>query len=228
LNFKRLERLLLTSLLILSLCCCSNTTSNIYKTPNNTNISTNSGNILEVSGIYNKEKSIKENITEYIKRMTLEEKLGQMIFKCEICNRTKMLKPTQKGHNLPNGFLSRKTIRRLESDISKYKNAAKKSRLSIPLLFALDAVHGNNNMKDTVIYPHNIALGATRNGKLVREIGTAVADELNSIGIDWTFSPCVAVSNDIRWGRDLSASVRHRIFDYVVNSFYNSPFRRTV
>ncbi len=159
---------------------------------------------MEVSGIYNKEKSIKENITEYIKRMTLEEKVGQMIMPEWKYVTAQDVKTYSIGsvfaeggsapkENNPDGW---------RAMISKYKNAAKKSRLSIPLLFALDAVHGNNNMKDTVIYPHNIALGATRNGKLVREIGTAVADELNSIGIDWTFSPCVAVSNDIRWGRD--------------------------
>ncbi len=201
---KRLGSLLLAALLIISLFGCSNTAPNAHKISNSPHISTVSGNNSGVLTIYNKEKSIKENIAEYISKMTLKEKVGQMIMAEKDYITAQEVKTYSLGsvfaeggsapkENNPDGW---------RAMIRTYKNAAKESRLSIPLLFALDAVHGNNNMKDTVIYPHNIALGATRNGKLASEIGSAVADELNSIGADWTFSPCVAVSNDIRWGRD--------------------------
>jgi beta-glucosidase len=82
-----------------------------------------------------------------------------------------------------------------------YKTEAKKTRLGIPLLFAVDAVHGNNNMENTIIFPHNIGIGASKDTKLVGEIAFATAKELTAAGVDWTFSPCVAVSRDIRWGR---------------------------
>ncbi len=201
---KRLGSVLLAALLIISLFGCSNTAPNAHKTSSSPHISTVSGNNPGVLTIYNKEKSIKENIAAYISKMTLKEKVGQMIMAEKDYITAQEVKSYSIGsvfaeggsapkENNPDGW---------RAMIMTYKNAAKESRLSIPLLFALDAVHGNNNMKDTVIYPHNIALGATRNGKLASEIGAAMADELNSIGADWTFSPCVAVSNDIRWGRD--------------------------
>lgn len=203
-SLKRLGRVLLTTLLAMSLCCCSNTGSNTRKVSNKPYISTNSGNNLEVTAIYNKQKSIKDNISAYISKMTLEEKVGQMIMAEKDYISAHDVKTYGVGcvfaeggsapkDNNPDGW---------RSMIETYKKAANDSRLSIPLLFATDAVHGNNNMKDTIIYPHNISLGATRNGKLTRQIGAAVADELIAIGVDWTFSPCVAVSNDIRWGRD--------------------------
>ncbi len=204
-NFKRLEGLLLTALLIISLCCCSNTAVNTQKISSSSHISTVSGNKSGVSTIiYNKEKSIKENVAAYVSKMTLKEKVGQMIMAEKDYITAQDVKTYSIGSVFAQGGSAPKKNNPdgWRAMIRTYKNAAKESRLSIPLLFALDAVHGNNNMKDTVIYPHNIALGATRNGKLVSEIGAAVADELNSIGVDWTFSPCVAVSNDIRWGRD--------------------------
>ncbi len=203
-SFKRLGRLLVAILLIISLCCCSNTAPSTHTVLNNPHISTDSGNNSGALTIYNKDKSIKENIAAYINKMTLKEKVGQMIMAEKGYITPQEVKTYSIGSVFAEGGSAPKenNPEGWRAMIRTYKNAAKESRMSIPLLFALDAVHGNNNMKDTVIYPHNIALGATRNGKLAGEIGAAVADELNSIGVDWTFSPCVAVSNDIRWGRD--------------------------
>ena len=65
----------------------------------------------------------------------------------------------------------------------------------------MDAVHGHNNVIGAVIFPHNIGLGATRNAKLVEEIGRITAKEVRATGIHWTFAPCVAVPRDERWGR---------------------------
>ena len=72
---------------------------------------------------------------------------------------------------------------------------------AIPTIWGTDAVHGHTNVKRATIFPHNIALGATRDADLVRRIGAATATEIEVTGIDWNFSPTVAVARDDRWGR---------------------------
>ncbi|HKJ34372.1 MAG TPA: glycoside hydrolase family 3 N-terminal domain-containing protein, partial [Balneolales bacterium] len=78
---------------------------------------------------------------------------------------------------------------------------ALKTPLKIPLIYGIDAVHGNNNIYGATIFPHNIGLGATRDTALVRKIGHATAVEVAGTGIDWAFAPCIAVPQDERWGR---------------------------
>lgn len=71
----------------------------------------------------------------------------------------------------------------------------------IPTMWGTDAVHGHTNVVRATIFPHNIALGATRDADLVRRIGEATAVEIEVTGIDWNFSPTIAVAQDDRWGR---------------------------
>jgi beta-glucosidase len=78
---------------------------------------------------------------------------------------------------------------------------AYKTRLKIPLLYGIDAVHGHNNVLGAVIFPQNIGLGATRDAALVEQIGKVTAEEVRATGIQWVFAPCVTVPQDIRWGR---------------------------
>lgn len=75
------------------------------------------------------------------------------------------------------------------------------SRLMIPLIYAADTVHGFGNVQGATIFPHNIGLGATRDADLVKRIGQITAIESTACGVDWTFSPCVTVPQDDRWGR---------------------------
>ena len=81
------------------------------------------------------------------------------------------------------------------------QNEALKTRLQIPILYGIDAVHGHSNVLGAVIFPHNIALGCTRDPALVERIGRITAEEVRATGIQWTFAPCVTVPQDIRWGR---------------------------
>jgi beta-glucosidase len=74
-------------------------------------------------------------------------------------------------------------------------------RRPIPPLWAIDALHGHNNIIGATLFPHNIGLGATRDPALVRAIGAATATEIAVTGIDWTFAPTLAVVRDPRWGR---------------------------
>lgn len=71
----------------------------------------------------------------------------------------------------------------------------------VPVLWGTDAVHGHNNIPGATIFPHNIGLGATRDPELIRRIGEITALEVRVTGLDWAFSPTVAVARDARWGR---------------------------
>jgi len=75
------------------------------------------------------------------------------------------------------------------------------TRLAIPLFYGIDAVHGHNNVLGAVIFPHNIGLGCTRDPALVEKISRVTAEEVRATGIEWAFAPCVAVPQDLRWGR---------------------------
>lgn len=78
---------------------------------------------------------------------------------------------------------------------------SQQTRLKIPIIFGIDGVHGHHNVDGAVIFPHNIGLGATRNPALVEQVGVVTAQEVRGTGIQWDFSPCVAVARDERWGR---------------------------
>lgn len=72
---------------------------------------------------------------------------------------------------------------------------------AIPVIFGIDAVHGQSNIVGATLFPHNIGLGATRNAELMREIGRVTAIETRTTGMEWAFAPTVAVPQDDRWGR---------------------------
>jgi len=78
---------------------------------------------------------------------------------------------------------------------------ALKSRLKIPLIYGIDAVHGHNNVDGAVVFPHNVGLGAMRDPGLVEKAARITALELAGTGIRWAFAPCLAVARDERWGR---------------------------
>lgn len=83
----------------------------------------------------------------------------------------------------------------------QFQQKAMQSRLSIPLIYGVDAVHGHNNVMGAVMFPHNIGLGCTWNPELVKEVNEITASEVAATGIDWTFAPCIAVVRNERWGR---------------------------
>jgi beta-glucosidase len=82
-----------------------------------------------------------------------------------------------------------------------YQSRALRTRLGIPILYGVDAVHGHNNVLGAVVFPQNIGLGCTRNARLVEEAARVTAVEVRATGINWTFAPCVTVPRDERWGR---------------------------
>ncbi|MFI6511238.1 glycoside hydrolase family 3 N-terminal domain-containing protein [Streptosporangium sp. NPDC050855] len=82
-----------------------------------------------------------------------------------------------------------------------YWNASVSTRTKIPVIWGIDAVHGNNNVYGATVFPHNIGLGAAQDPCLVRDIGAATARQIRATGQDWAFAPTLAVPLDDRWGR---------------------------
>ncbi len=138
-------------------------------------------------------------------KMTLAEKAGQMTQPD-----VKVLKDHSEiasyflGSVLSGGSSDPKTGNGLTDWAGLYESCQRQTsatRLGIPLLYGIDAVHGHNNVAGAVIFPHNIGLGCTRDPVLVENAARITARELRATGLQWTFAPCVAVPRDIRWGR---------------------------
>ncbi|XP_031102406.1 uncharacterized protein LOC116006245 isoform X2 [Ipomoea triloba] len=85
--------------------------------------------------------------------------------------------------------------------VNDFQKGSLATRLGIPMIYGIDAVHGQNNVYKATIFPHNVGLGATRDPQLVRRIGAATALEVRATGIQYVFAPCIAVCRDPRWGR---------------------------
>jgi beta-glucosidase len=85
--------------------------------------------------------------------------------------------------------------------VDGYQGAALSTRLGIPMIYGVDAVHGHGNLEGATLFPHNIGLGAANDPDLVNRIGRATALEMTASGIRWNFAPVLAVSGDLRWGR---------------------------
>jgi beta-glucosidase len=147
-------------------------------------------------------------VEDLLFRMTLEEKIGQMT---QVENNSispyYLFPPSEVakyfiGSVLSGGNSSGWTSLADWSRLAKsYEVEAVKTRLGIPLIFGVDSVHGFGHVNGATIFPHNIGLGATRDPELVRQIGQVTAEEMLAAGIPWNFAPCVAVPQDIRWGR---------------------------
>ncbi|GAA0856268.1 glycoside hydrolase family 3 protein [Aliiglaciecola litoralis] len=84
---------------------------------------------------------------------------------------------------------------------NEFQSRALETRLGIPLLIAVDAVHGQNTFEGAVIFPHNIGMAATRNMSLIEQAGYITAIEAAGTGFNWTFSPCIAMPQHEHWGR---------------------------
>jgi beta-glucosidase len=139
--------------------------------------------------------------------MTLAEKAAQMV-QADISTAT----PEEVGaHGLgsiistvPAGDLG--TTAAWRGLFDAYQHEALRTRTGIPVVFGIDAVHGHAYFDgDSVILPHNVGVGATRNPELARRLAEVTARELSATGIRWTFAPSIAVARDIRWGRTYEA-----------------------
>jgi beta-glucosidase len=149
--------------------------------------------------------SFDPQVRELLAKMTLEEKIGQMTqAEQDALKDPGDVERYFLGSLLSGGSSDPKAGNSLEAWTDLYdrlQTRAMKTRLAIPLLYGIDAVHGHSNVLGAVIFPHNVGLGCTRNPELVERIGRVTALEVKATGINWTFAPCVAVPRDDRWGR---------------------------
>jgi beta-glucosidase len=142
---------------------------------------------------------------QLLSTLSLEEKVGQMTQPDQMYLRS--LDDIQKYHLgslLSGGDSDPKTGNDFNSwrDLyNHYQSRAVETKPRIPILYGVDAVHGHNNVIGATIFPHNIGLGCTRSAELVEKAARATAIEVRATGIHWAFGPCVAVPQDIRWGR---------------------------
>jgi beta-glucosidase len=145
-------------------------------------------------------------VKKLLSQMTLEEKIGQMTQPEQgpVLSNPGDMQKYFIGSVLSGGDSDPSEGNSLQewTDLyDKVQTEAMKTRLAIPVLYGIDAVHGHSNVLGAVIFPHNIALGCTRDAALVKRIGRITAEEVRATGIQWTFAPCVTVPQDIRWGR---------------------------
>jgi beta-glucosidase len=148
-------------------------------------------------------QAIKTGVDTLVRRMTLAEKIGQMT---QVDKRA--VQPSDVAECFLGSVLSGGGSNPEPNDpenwaamVHSFRDAALKTRLAIPLLYGVDGVHGHSNVVGATIFPHNIGLGATRDPDLLWRIGRATALELAATGVYWDFAPCVAVPQDLRWGR---------------------------
>ena len=153
-------------------------------------------------------KSLKANdakVKALLSQMTIEEKVGQMIQ----ANQANLKDPSEVekyflGSLLSGGSSDPKTGNGVVDWTDHYdslQSRTQNTRLRIPILYGIDAVHGHSNVLNATLFPHNIGLGCTRNPQLVARAARITAIETRATGINWTFAPCVAVPRDERWGR---------------------------
>jgi len=138
-------------------------------------------------------------------QMTLYEKIGQMVqvdssaLKDKADVQTYFLGSVLSGGSSdpPDGNSAQSWL----DFVTQFQNEALQTRLKIPLLYGIDAVHGHNNIDGATVFPHHIGMGATHDPKLVERAERVTAEEVAGTGIRWAFAPCITVPQDERWGR---------------------------
>ena len=153
--------------------------------------------------------NIEDQIDEILPKLTLEQKVGQVIqgdtgsLTPEDVKKYRLGSVLSGGNSAPGPLPYAETKAWLEM-ADKYFNASiddEGVEIAIPIIWGIDAVHGHANLKGSIIFPHNIGLGAMNNPDLIEEIASITAHELTVSGHDWTFAPTLAVPQDLRWGR---------------------------
>ena len=144
-----------------------------------------------------------ERADSVLAQMTLREKIGQMTQVEKNSITPAQVRDHAIGSVLSGGGGNPEpnTPETWRAMVMGFRDAALESRLGVPLIYGVDAVHGHNNVRGATIFPHNIGLGATRDADLVRRIARATALEVAATGVRWDFAPAVSIPKDIRWGR---------------------------
>ncbi|HSR17339.1 MAG TPA: glycoside hydrolase family 3 protein, partial [Ignavibacteriaceae bacterium] len=161
-------------------------------------------NILSAQVYFDSTANIEDRIEDLLSRMTLDEKIGQMAQTERSAVTGNSDITTYFLGSILSGGGSVPQSNNAESWTNMYDSfqaQALNTRLKIPIIYGIDAVHGHNNVRNAVIFPHNIGLGCARDSELVRQAAIITAKEIMGTGLNWTFAPCIAVPQNERWGR---------------------------
>jgi beta-glucosidase len=142
-------------------------------------------------------------VEDLLSRMTIDEKIGQMT-QVELGSiRSGDVTTFFIGSILSggDGNPSENTPQAWQDLITTFQTEAMATRLKIPMIYGIDAVHGNAHLYGATVFPHESGVAAAHDPALAQKIGQATAEEMLATGIPWNFSPIVAVPQDIRWGR---------------------------
>lgn len=149
-------------------------------------------------------KSVEERVEALLAQMTLEEKAAQMVQPEQNGLQYYSVQKYGIGSVLSGGGSAPRTgngADKWQKHVDSFKQAALNSRLGIPLIYGVDAVHGHSNIDGATIFPHNIGLGAANDPDLMTRMGAVVAEEVRATGIQWTFAPTLANPQNELWGR---------------------------
>jgi beta-glucosidase len=152
-------------------------------------------------------------VADLLGRMTLEEKVGQMTqgergsldADPALITRWGLGSVLSGGGSVP----TPNTPAGWADMVDRFQQAALNTRLGIPIIYGVDAVHGHGNLQGATIFPHNVGMGATRDPALVAEAGHITAQETRATGVPWVFAPCLCVVRDERWGRSYESFGEH-------------------
>lgn len=126
--------------------------------------------------------------------MTTEEKVAQM---AQISYNVVSGEEYEKFQRLGIGSF----LHVLGADTEAIREKARKTRLGIPPIFGIDAIHGHCLLNGATVFPSQLAMSQSFNTDLIREAGRVTAREVAADGLDWTFSPVLCIARDPRWGR---------------------------
>ena len=155
------------------------------------------------------DQQIEAKVAALLARMTLEQKIGQMV-QADIRSVTPdqvrkfRLGSVLNGGGAFPGENKHASVGDWAALADRFYDASMDTangQLAIPIMWGTDAVHGHNNVIGATVFPHNIGLGAAHDPDLMERIGAVTASEVAVTGLDWTFAPVVAVVRDDRWGR---------------------------
>ena len=148
--------------------------------------------------------SVSERVDNLLSHMTLEEKIAQMaLVEKNSIKRTSDISKYGIGAMLSGfgGKPENNTVFGWRDMVEEFIAESKQSRLGVPILYGVDAVHGHSNVPGFTVFPHSIGLGATGDAELVKKIAAATKDQMLATGINWSYSPTYDMPQDIRWGR---------------------------
>lgn len=171
-------------------------------------------------GYLNPKLSIRRRVEDLLGRMSLEEKAGQMVQYLIRIRAADAGNPDAVAGS-PYDKITANDLERMTAEgrigsfltgagllgpsivdtLNRFQRAAESSRLKIPVLMGVDAIHGLGFYRGATIHPAPIGLGATFDEDLVRRTAAATARESRAMGFAWVFNPNVEVARDMRWGR---------------------------